>query len=105
MGSDFDPLEAVGDRILRQLRSTTDWDGLSVEAKDELATAAYDLGRLTVLELSGQDVRDEVRHARAAIASWEFEEALETRRLLRSVLEELARVAGAFLRGLASPGI
>lgn len=105
MANEFDPLVAFGDRILRRLQADEDWNRLPHEAKDKLAEASYDLGRLSMLELAGQDVHDEVRHARAAIMSWEFEAALESRRLLRSVLEDLARLAGAFLRGLTSPGV
>ena len=81
------------------------WDALDEKTRDRLREAAFDLGKLTVLELSGMDVELELAHVRAQIASWEFRNSSQARRLLAEAILELATLLGAFLRGLMRTGL
>lgn len=98
-------LEGAGRRILAKLEQKDGWDELEERTKDALREAAFDLGKLTVLELAGHDVSVERRHVLAQIASWEFRRSAEARARIGEALRELADHLGAFLGGLIRSGL
>lgn len=100
-----DLLEGAGHRVLDVLQQKPGWDELEERTKDALREAAFDLGKLTVLQLAGHDVSVELLHVQAQIASWEFRRANEARELWNQAVRELAHFVGAFLGGLIRSGL
>ncbi len=105
MSEERELLEGAGWRILERIKKKPGWDELDERQKDRLREASFDLGKLTLLELAGRDVEQELAHVRAQIASWELRCSVEARRLLEEALGELADLLGAFLRGLLRTGL
>lgn len=105
MSDERELLEGAGHRILERMKEKPEWSELTEELRDKLREAAFDLGKLTVLELSGQDVGAELVHVRAQIASWEFRASSQARRLLDEALRELSQLLGSFLMGLVRTGL
>jgi len=98
-------LEGAGLRILERLMRKPGWDELDELARDALREAAFDLGKLTLLELAGRDVSQELAHVRAQIASWELRASSQARRLLNEALHELSSLLGALLMGFVRSGL
>jgi hypothetical protein len=97
--------EGAGRQIFERMQAQPGWAELSEVTQAKLRETAEDLGRLLVLKAAGQDVRAELAHAHAQVASLEIATSLRARELLNEVLRITANLLGAFLGGLVRTGL
>lgn len=74
-------------------------DDLSVEARDKIMEATFDLADLTTQGLLGAKVDGEIAHVKAQIASWSFVGAALAQRAIKAAAENVVTMLGKFLRG------
>lgn len=100
-----DLLEGAGHQVLERLKSRAEWTELDEAVKDRLREVAFDLGRLSMLRLAGQQVDVELAHVQAQLASWEFQAASQAQRWLDRALEEVIQGLGVFAAGVIRSGL
>ena len=94
-----DLAKGLGNELVEHVRTelADEWEALEQIAKVELRGTAEDLGGLLLRSLGGEDVDEEIAHARAAMASWEFVLASKAQTALIEALERAVIFVARFV--------
>ena len=86
------------DRLKDKMKSA--WDLLSDDQKDALKEATQDLAKLTMKEIRGEDVDEDMAIVKATLKNFEVAGIMRARSALLETIEEVAGEIGVIARRL-----